>query len=383
VAPDPRVVDATERWFLKRGLPHFISGYSAARDIWTRAVPLLTALFVLELFLAFKVGWPIWLDVLAVAGAFGIALLALVLVNRSRGRRPFQRPKDLGPGEIAVFVLVPAIVPVIFGAQLRQAFVIAFGNLLLLGVIYATTSYGLLPMTRWGFGQLGREVGAVFGLFFRALPMLILVLALLLFTTEVWQTASELNATKLTIVVLFFMAIGLAFAGIRLPLQISELATFESWARTEERCAGTPIEPVVADVPEPPDGTPPLTRRQWGNVGLVVLVSEAIQVALVTLMVFLFFLFFGVLTLSQGVIYSWVGRRLEVIHRWKISGDTYVLTEELVKVAIFLAAFSGLYFVVVLLTDAVYRREFLDRVVGQVRDSFAVRAVYLAYLSRR
>src|SRR3954447_22507774 len=154
MAADPRVVDATERWFLKRGLPHFISDYSAARDIWTRAVPLLTGLFLLELLLAFKVGWPLWLDALAVAGAFGIALVALALANRARGRRPFQRPNDLGPYEIAAFVLVPAIVPVIFGSQLRQAFAIALGNLVLLALIYATTSYGLLPMTRWGFGQL-------------------------------------------------------------------------------------------------------------------------------------------------------------------------------------------------------------------------------------
>ena len=57
-----------------------------------------------------------------------------------------------------------------------------------------------------------------------------------------------------------------------------------------------------------------------------------------------------------------------------------MLTEELLKVAIFLAAFSGLYFIVVLLTDATYREEFLEEVVGEVREAFAVRAAYLEYL---
>ncbi|MFP5317836.1 MAG: hypothetical protein ACLGI2_06015 [Acidimicrobiia bacterium] len=28
-----------ERWFLSRGLPHFIDGYSARRDVFTRALP--------------------------------------------------------------------------------------------------------------------------------------------------------------------------------------------------------------------------------------------------------------------------------------------------------------------------------------------------------
>jgi cytochrome bd-type quinol oxidase subunit 1 len=107
-----------------------------------------------------------------------------------------------------------------------------------------------------------------------------------------------------------------------------------------------------------------------------------VQVLLVTVLVFVFFVVFGVITLTRGVMYTWVGRRLEVIHEWKVSGDTFVLTEELLKVAIFLAAFSGLYFTVVLLTDATYREEFLERVVSDVRDAFAARAAYLAYLQQ-
>ena len=55
-----------------------------------------------------------------------------------------------------------------------------------------------------------------------------------------------------------------------------------------------------------------------------------------------------------------------------------VLTRELLHVSAFLAAFSGLYFTVVLLTDATYREEFLEEVLADVREAFAVRAVYLA-----
>jgi hypothetical protein len=380
MAPDDAIVDATERWFVKRGLPHFIAGYNASQDIWTRAVPALTVLFVLELLLASKAGWAWWLDLIAIASAFVLALTAWAVANRVRGRRLFVRPDDLGPYEVAVFVVVPAIVPVIFGRQFRQGVAIAVANVLLVACIYAVTSYGIVPMTRWGIGQLLRQVESVFSLFFRALPLLILVLALLLFTTEVWQTAAELDTLKMTLAVGFFMLIGTAFAVVRIPRQIGELSEFESWERTKERARSSPIGPVVDGLDEP-TGTPPLTRRQWNNVGLVVLVSEAVQVVLVTVFVFVFFVVFGMITLTQGVMYSWVGRRLEVIWKFKVSGDTFVLTEELVKVAIFLAAFSGLYFMVVLLTDATYRKEFLDEVVSDVRDAFAVRAAYLRYLS--
>ncbi|MDQ1520312.1 MAG: hypothetical protein QOI55_1385 [Actinomycetota bacterium] len=379
---DETVVDATERWFVNRGLPHFIADYNASQDIWTRAVPALTALFLLELLLATKVGWPWWLDLLAIAGAFGIAVTAWVIANRARGRPLLSRPDDLGLYEVAVFVVVPAIVPVVFGRQFHQGFVIAVSNVLLVALIYAATSYGLVPMTRWGVVQLARQVESVFSLFFRALPLLILVLALLLFTTEVWQTASELDLLKMVLVVVLFVVIGISFAIVRIPRQVRELSTFESWDRTKDRCRSTPIASVVDDLVDPGAETLPLTRRQWNNVGLVVLVSEAVQVALVTILVFVFFVLFGMISLSQGVMRTWVGHDVDVVWRLKVSGDTFVLTTELLKVAIFLGAFSGLYFMVVLLTDATYREEFLEQVVSDVRDAFAVRAVYLAYLGQ-
>ena len=40
---------ATERWFIRRGLPMFVEDYSAGRDVWTRALPALVVLFVLSL----------------------------------------------------------------------------------------------------------------------------------------------------------------------------------------------------------------------------------------------------------------------------------------------------------------------------------------------
>jgi hypothetical protein len=380
MAPDARVVAATERWFLERGLPHFIAGYNASHDIWTRAVPVLSGIFLLELLLAFKVGWPWWLDLLALVGAVALAFGVLALTNRARGRPLSARPDEVGPWEVSIFVVVPALVPVVFGTQYAQAVSIAATNTFLLLLVYATTSYGLVPMTRWGLGLLWRQVGSVVSLFVRALPLLILVLALLLFTSEVWFAVAELNVTRITLVVLLFVVIGASFALARVPQQISELSTFESWDRAKERCHDTPMGQVVDAMTPPDEPAPPLSKRQWSNVGLVVLVSEAVQVLLVTLLVFGFFVVFGVIALHQSVQYEFVGRRLEVIERWNISGDTYSLSEELLKVAVFLAAFSGLYFVVVLLTDKTYRDEFLEQVVSEVREAFAVRAAYLAYI---
>ena len=375
---DPRALAATERWFEKRGMPHFIARYSAARDIWTRTLPALTLLFLVEVVNAPKESFPLWLDGVAVVGGFGILLGAWTIANVLRRRPALSRPDDLGAYEVGVFVLAPALVPVVFGGQWRAAVGTALLNVGLLAVIYLGTSYGVVPLTRWALGRLVRQVGTVFNLLVRALPLLLLFVTFLFINTEVWQTASGLNWQAVALVAGLFVTIGTAFAVMRLPRQVGELSQFESWDKTEERVAGTPAAALAEVVEEPEGGTPGLSRRQWGNVGLVVLVSEGIQIVLVTLLIGVFFSLFGFLAIERPVIESWLGGAPDVLSTVNLWGQEMVLTRELVHVAAFLAAFSGLYFTVVLLTDATYREEFLEEVLAEVREAFAVRAVYLA-----
>ena len=375
---DVTALESTERWFEKRGIPHFIADYSAARDVWTRTLPALTLLFLVEVVNAPSKSFPIWLDALAVIGGFGILLGAWVLVNALRHRSLFSRPDDLGAYEIAVFVLAPALVPVVFGGQWRSAAGTVMLNLGLLAVIYFGTSYGVVPLSRWGTGRLIRQIGSVANLLVRALPLLLLFVTFLFINTEVWQAASGLEWQALTVVAALFVIIGTAFAVMRLPRQVGELSQFESWEKTEERVTGTPAGALALIVEAPEGGTPALSRRQWGNIGLVVLVSEGIQIFLVTLLIGVFFSLFGFLSIEQPVVHTWLGAapdRLWTLHLW---GQEMVLTRELLHVSAFLAAFSGLYFTVSALSDAAYRTEFFSDADHELEEVFAVRAVYHA-----
>lgn len=378
---DQRALAETERWFLKRGIPHFIHDYRASHDIWTRALPALTLLFLVEAVNAPKKSFPIWLNAVAVIGAFAILLGAWALANVLRGRAALRRPDSLGPFEVAVFVLAPPLVPIVFGGQWRAAIATVALNAVLLLVIYFVTSYGILPMTRWGLGQLFRQLGAVLNLLVRALPLLLLFVTFLFVNAEVWQTASNLAWAALALVGALFVLVGTAFAVVRLPRQIGDLSTFDSWDVTEQRIGGTPAEPLAAGLGGPRATTPPLSRREWSNVGLVVLVAEGTQILLVSASIFAFFTLFGFLAISPPVVETWLGAAPDAIAVLDLWGQRMVLSEELLHVAAFLAAFSGLYFTVVLLTDATYREEFLDDVVSEVRDAFAVRAVYRAALA--
>ena len=52
------------------------------------------------------------------------------------------------------------------------------------------------------------------------------------------------------------------------------------------------------------------------------------------------------------------------------------ITEQLLRVAGFLATFAGLSFTVYLVTDPTYREEFRTDMASEVREVIAVRAAY-------
>ena len=236
---DPAVTE-TERWFLKRGLPHFIADYSPTRDVLTRAVPLLTLIFLIEVANAPKRDFPIWLDVVAVAVGFAILLGAWMLANRLRGRPLLARPVSVGVFEVAVFVLAPPAIPLLFGGQWRSALATAIGNLLLLVVIFLGTSYGVVPLTRWAGARTVRELEQVVSLLVRALPLLILFITFIFLQNEAWQITAGLHGPYYWIVLGLFVVIGVGFSVIRLPREIGQLSEFESWDVVLGRVDGTP-----------------------------------------------------------------------------------------------------------------------------------------------
>lgn len=369
---------ATERWFVGRGLPHFIADYSASRDVLTRAVPVLTFVFLLEVVgNAPNSDYPLWKNAIAVASGFAFVGLVWVLSNRLRHRPPFARPSQLGPIEMTLFVIGPGLIALPWGGQWRSAIVTSIVNLVLLGAIYLVTSYGVLSMSRWAAWQTLRQVETVAGLYVRSLPLLLLFVAFLFLTNEVWQVTASLVGPWYWIVLAFFPLIGTVFATMRLPKEIARLATFPSWATVCDRVRNTPIEGLAESMDPPTADAPPMSRRQWGNVGLVVLFSQGVQVLLVIAMVFVVLVAFGMVMATRPITTDFLGHAPNVLASVELWDRHMVLTEELLRIAGFLAVFSGFYFTVAVLTEDTYREEFLDDVVTEVGRALAVRAVYL------
>jgi hypothetical protein len=380
-ADAPALVAATEEWFLHRGIPHFIDRYRASEDVFTRTLPALTLVFLLEVLGAVNLDWVWWANLLALVGGAAVLVGAWSLVNRARGRPWHQRPDEVGTVELAIFVLVPASLPLVFGGQVASAALTALANLLLLAAIYAITSYGLVPMTRWALGQTVRQVGAVLDLFGRALPLLLLFTVALFINTEVWQVSASLDGVLFWATVGFFVLAGLAFLLVRLPSELGDLRDQIAGDAVVAATAGSPLAPVAGRiVASGRVEVVPLTRRQEGNVLLVLLFSQAVQVLLVTLTVAGFFLVFGLVAIRPEVVGAWLGEEIGrgELASWEWFGRRMEITRALLHVAGFLGALSGFYFTVYVITDATYRQEFFEEIVGEVRQSLAVRNVYLA-----
>jgi hypothetical protein len=239
-----------------------------------------------------------------------------------------------------------------------------------------------VPITRWAGGRTVREIEQVMSLLVRALPLLILFITFIFLQNEAWQITAGLHGPYYWIVLGLFVVIGVGFSVIRLPREIGELSEFESWDVVVGRVDGTPASALVDEATSDLSvDTPPLSKRQWGNVALVFLFSQALQVVLVSAMVFVFLFVFGVLVVTEPVAHGFLNAQPNVLASFELWGRDLVITEELLRVTGFLTVFAGLYFAVTAITDESYRREFIGEILEEMRRSLAVRAVYLAALN--
>lgn len=381
-----RELETVERWFVERGIPHFVESRvdGSILDSWTRALPLLVAAYPLLALNALDLrDWSAFENALVGVLAVLAAIATWALSNRLRRQPTFGRPTDIDAPELALFVLGPAL-PVALLGQFADALQSVAFALALLALIYGWTAYGIGPLLRWAARQSLRQVGALAPLLARALPLLLGFNTFLFINAEVWEVAGTLDGASYAIVLATFLTLGVMFAATRVSRFVASLNHFESWAEVAAACRGTPAEDiacaVAADISAPTAPTAPaadpLGRRQRFNIGLIALFTQVLQVALVITGLTAFFLGFGFLAIGEAVAANWTGGDVAVLFTFTLDGRNLVISEPLVRVATFLGAFSGMYFIVLLATDSTYREEFDDESSPAIRQALAARSAY-------
>ena len=368
---------------MRRGLPHLIDDYSASTDVLTRAAPFLGLVVFLEFFLVFGDRWRGW----AQAGVFclGLAAAALVVasVNRLRGRYLWQLPDRVGSWELLVYFTLPALFAGLGATDAVVVDIVFFVvvNAVLLAGAYTVTSWGLVPMVRWSLGQLGRQIGQIMTLLAKSLPILLLFSAFIFLNAEMWQVAHDFTLPYFGMVAALLVAVGTLFVTISVRRLAVDLARFSAWSDVRSRCAGTPVELLVPRDSEAPPDSPPLGRGAQLNVSLLLFVAQAIQIALVAVIVTAFYVLFGVFTVREETLLEWTTlSQLTWENSWAVRiplwGGELLFNRQLAMVAAFIGLFSGLQFAVSVVLDAGYRSEFAADMTEEIREALAVRAVY-------
>ncbi|GGF38470.1 hypothetical protein GCM10011519_10080 [Marmoricola endophyticus] len=319
-APAPRDAAASEEWFLAHGLPYFVDEVRARVHRRLRG------------------GRLAWLGLGAVVLAFAVGTGVGLLVD------------DLVVG----VALAPVVVAV-------------------LAATYLVTALEGAVLARWAFRRAFDSLGLLLPLATRALPMLLLFVTFLFINAEVWQLASALPRGVLWWTVVFFTGFAIFFLVTRLDQELEE---FDDQVDSEQLLAateGTAWEASARGLVG--SGEDVLARAhvrglEKANLLLVLLVSQALQVLLLSVAVFAFFMVFGILAVQDSVVEAWIGRPPTYL------GSVRIFSLELTQVAIFLAGFSALYFTVTVVTDDVYRKEFFTRVRRELEQAVAVRIVY-------
>lgn len=319
-ASDPRVAEA---WFVARGLPYFVDDI---RDGVRARLSRPRLVLVLGIALGAAVGT-------------GLALA------------------------VADLPAIDASVPWTTGAT------VGLGVL----ALYAARALKVWLIARWALARTFHSLGLLFPLATRALPMLLLFITFLFINTEVWQVASHLDGGVLWAAVLLF---GVAAAGFLWARLEEELDAFDDTIDADQlvaACVGTPMEStaramVAAD--HDLDRDAEVTGLQKANLVLVLGIAQFVQVLLLSLAVFGFFLVFGAVAIDDAVIVSWLGE--DPTYPWGIE----VVSRELAQVSTFLAAFSGLYFTVYAVTDTNYRQQFFTSITAELELAVNARVAY-------
>lgn len=355
------ILDA-ERVLRRNGLALLIEGYSAERDVFGRAAPFLLLVLLTQLAGAANLSWSAAANTLAVLGGLALVGTVYAVLNRVRGRAWNTLPQSVDTPELAFFVLAPALLPLVFGGQLTAAVVTAAANTALLALVWFTVRYGFVSTLWWGTARVVDELAASLGRLVRLLPLLLVFSLVLFFNAEIWQVFDAVPPTGTLVLGVVFAALIALALGLHLPDEVAAV-----------------LRQAVDRVPEAAD-LPPLTRAQRANVSAMVLTSQLLQVLVVSVGVGVFFVVVGTVTVTADVQEAWGVVGGQVLWTTELDGAALVVNQTSLRVAVAIATFTGLYFAISMLTDAVYRAAFMSAIEDQLTTVTRTRVAYLRAL---
>ncbi|WP_132109930.1 hypothetical protein [Actinocrispum wychmicini] len=379
-----------ETWFRRRGLPMVVKRRVRGAAVLPRAMPAQVFLLLSNVLLTWVTDRVAKLNVNTENTPYVLGLLALSLAALvvpivvswliARIMRSWTERTRMAVA-VAVVVISVVVVPVVQKAAGQISNLvewIAIDAGIVVGLLFVVV-VGAGSILGWALRVAIRQISAVAT---RALPLLMLFLLFGFFATETWQISDKLESgghrTSLWLVIAFFVVFGAMFLVSILRDEGRAVLVKHRASGTRDYVAllwQTPLDGLVPDDDHAVRNYP-LTRPEKLNLALVVFLAQALQAVVFSVVVFWFFVVFGLISVDPSVMETWLG------HPPKPSGTLFTLrlpgiSDELIRVSLFLAGFSGMYFAAAIATDSTYRTSFFDPLMSDVARSLAARDVYL------
>jgi hypothetical protein len=380
-----------ERWFIKRGLPHFIEDYRATDDVFSRALPLVVLLIVFQMGLELTSKTVTWKD-RGIGAGIGVGAVLVILLVANLVRQPahwYKMPRKVGFVEIILLVVLGPVVGLMTRARDGAVALDFVANIAAFLVVWALVSYAVLPVILWAFKHTLSELGNLVNLASKALPMLALFGTFLFLNVDMWHIAANLPRNRLWLVVGFFAVITFLFLMVRLPDEVRRLRGGYTLDSVRAAAESTPLEAHLDDLDEVLPQIAP-SRRQRINMLFVLGFTQIIQVLLLSLVVFVYFICLGKLAVSRDQMVDWVKPEDDAVFQKLIAKPgkffgfdaqipwTHIrFPESLIQTAILITTFSAFFFAVSAVTDEAYRKDFFESITGKLTRSLEIRCGYV------
>lgn len=371
-----------EAWLRTNGLPLVVPPRRRLVGPITRTVPLLltfaffaTSLLVADAAIAAEQtidleelqNYPGIVNAMLIS--LPIAVIAIpVGLGYARIQRRFSVRTRVIVGLVVIFLWVA-------GFSIASSFVETTGLLHLgfferLGLLVLAAVLSFVELDRiltWAGRRSLRELTAAIPAVARILPLLLLTVLLVFFTTELWQLSANMNHRQMVWLCTFLLIMLIV---IIVPAVIDMLDEQDTEDDSEHLLQATPfcgVEPSRSK----------FSIGEWINLTVVAAAVQLAQAAIFIVATFAIFTIFGKIALTPQLIKTWTGKDPRAM-QWV--GVNLPLDDAMFRVCLILALFSGISFAASTLSDSMYRSLFLGRIADEMRRSIAARHRYRSTL---
>lgn len=203
------------------------------------------------------------------------------------------------------------------------------------GLVLLQTGCGVGSVLGWAVRMTLEHLATVGTLAVRALPIVLLT-ALVFFNTYVWLMAANINGERLTLAMVFLLAIAGAFVVSKTVERVRPLLRSTTvMPQGSQSLAGTPF----ATMGDPSPGFP-LTRAERLNVVFLLAASQLVEILVVASVGAAIYLVLGMIILTPPLLREWTHYDSMTT---TVLGMTFPAPDSLIRMCLFLGALTFMY----------------------------------------